>query len=116
MRKSLWQLTRGRHFFKGRKMPTLLHGSIRTREIVESDLAEVVQLLAKGFRRRPPAYWRRGLDIMEKHPRPPELPKYGYLLEHNGRLVGVVLLISTTFRSDRSSATRCNVSSWYVDP
>src|SRR5258708_29792527 len=92
------------------------YGNIGTREIAESDLDDVVGLLTKGFRRRPPAYWWRGLDIMRKHRRPPELPKYGYLLEHSGRLVGVILLISTAIRSSGSIATRCNVSSWYVDP
>lgn len=91
-------------------------GKIGTREILESDLGDVVQLLARGFSRRPPAYWWRGLDIMRKHPRPPELPKYGYLLENNRRPVGVILLISTTIRAGEPSATRSNLSSWYVDP
>src|SRR5215510_4791247 len=90
--------------------------SISTREIVESDLGEVVELLAKGFWRRPPAYWWRGLDIMRRHPHPPELPRYGYLLEYNGRPVRVILLISTIIRSGGSSTTRCNVWSWYIDP
>lgn len=53
---------------------------------------------------------------MRTHPHPPVLPKYGYLLEHDGRVVGVHLLISTTIRCNGSSAIRCNVSSWYVDP
>jgi hypothetical protein len=91
-------------------------GNISIREIVESDLGDVVDLLAKGFRRRPPTYWWRGLDIMRKHPCPPELSKYGHLLQYNGRPIGVILVISTTIRSGGSSATRCNVSSWYVDP
>jgi len=97
-------------------MSALLRESIRTREIVESDLDGVVQLLTKGFYRCSSPYWRRGLDILVEHPRLPELPKYGYLLEHDGRPVGVIILISTTIRSSGSSAIRCNVSSWYVDP
>ena len=53
---------------------------------------------------------------MKKHPCPVGLPKYGHLLQYNGRLVGVILLISTAIPSSGASATRCNVSSWYVDP
>jgi hypothetical protein len=93
-----------------------LHTGVRTRLIAESDLSAVMELLAKGFDRRSPAYWSRGLDIMGQHPHPPELPRFGYLLEYNGRPVGVLLLISTTIRCGGSSSTRCNVSSWYVDP
>ena len=94
-------------------------GKIGTREILESDLGDVVELLAEGFcrrPRRPPAYWWRGLNIMRDHSRPPEMPKYGYLLENNSRPVGVILIISTTIRTSESTAIRSNLSSWYVDP
>jgi hypothetical protein len=53
---------------------------------------------------------------MRTHRHPPESPKYGYLLEHNGQPIGVHLLISTAIPSNGSIRTRCNVSSWYVDP
>ena len=44
------------------------------------------------------------------------MPKYGYLLESGGAPVGVVLAISSTIRQRDATRTRCNVSSWYVDP
>jgi hypothetical protein len=44
------------------------------------------------------------------------LPKYGYLLDSGGAVVGAILLICSTMRSGEGLATRCNLSSWYVDP
>jgi hypothetical protein len=46
----------------------------------------------------------------------PALPKYGYVLDDDGRLVGVILLICTEVPSHGSSHFRCNISSWYVMP
>ena len=44
---------------------------------------------------------------------PPEgCPQFGYLLEADGVVVGVLLLIC----SERDGHVRCNMSSWYVDP
>jgi hypothetical protein len=47
---------------------------------------------------------------------PPGFPKYGYLLESGDAAVGALLLICSTMREDGRLATRCNLSSWYVEP
>jgi hypothetical protein len=44
------------------------------------------------------------------------LPKYGYLLQHEGDTVGVILQIFSKVYSGGAPVTRCNVSSWYVEP
>lgn len=91
---------------------------IRSRLIEPADRDGVAQLLNKGFgRRRDLGFWRRVLDRLESHPTPDGLPKYGYLLESDGRPVGAILLIFSTPRTgpDRD-AIRCNISSWYVEP
>jgi hypothetical protein len=44
------------------------------------------------------------------------LPKYGYLLQSAGVVVGAILLICSTIPAGDEAATRCNLSSWYVDP
>jgi hypothetical protein len=44
------------------------------------------------------------------------LPRYGYLLESDGEPVGVLLLIFASVIIDGKASTRCNLSSWYVEP
>lgn len=89
---------------------------IRSRQIINSDVDCLVRLLTKGFKRRNKQYWQRALERLAKHSTPPGLPKYGYLLEADGSIVGVVLLISTMVETDTDPIVRCNVSSWYVEP
>ncbi len=84
------------------------------REIHANDIDRVVALLGRGFGGE--AYWVGALRRLADHPTPPGLPKYGYVLEHEGDLVGVILLIFTDVPAGGQSRIRCNVSSWYVDP
>jgi hypothetical protein len=89
---------------------------LRCREIDESDIESVIDLLTTGFIVRSRDYWARGLDRLMRHPTPPGLPKLGYLLEHDGRPVGVILLIFSEIPIRTETAVRCNISSWYVEP
>lgn len=85
------------------------------REIGADDIDNVVDLLARGFVTGP-NYWSQALQRLTDHPTPPGFPKYGYALDDEGELVGVVLLIFTSVRVNGENRTRCNVSSWYVEP
>lgn len=49
------------------------------------------------------------------HAPPPSLPKYGYLLDSAGTPVGALLMICSKLPG-AGEATRCNLSSWYVEP
>ena len=89
---------------------------LRCREISEHDVDSVIELLASGFASRNAKYWARALDRLLQHPTPVGLPKLGYLLEHEGTVVGVILLIFSTIASASGSTVRCNISSWYVKP
>jgi hypothetical protein len=93
----------------------LLPSKIQSRQITDTDVAGVVELLAKGFRRRSRQYWQKALERLAKHPTPTGFPKYGYLLEADGRIVGVILLIFTMIDTGTDRSTWCNISSWYVD-
>jgi hypothetical protein len=88
----------------------------RSRQIVTSDIDAVADLLVRGFPGRPRDYWMQGLLRQRDRDVPDGYPRYGQVLEHESRLVGVLLLLvtSTSFR-DRN-VIRCNVASWYVDP
>ncbi|MCG6205613.1 acyl-CoA acyltransferase [Rhodopseudomonas sp. HC1] len=86
---------------------------VRCREIVEGDIEAVSDLLTRGFSGRTHDYWRSGLHRQRARDIPADCPRYGYLLETEGRPVGVLLLI---YAPRGSGLLRCNVSSWYVDP
>ncbi len=77
----------------------------------------IVDLLKKGFgRQRSRRFWRHVLEVLARRPVPAGLPRFGYMLESEGRAVGVILLICSSCRDYGKPALRCNVSSWYVEP
>jgi hypothetical protein len=84
------------------------------REIHAYDIDRVVALLSRGFGCA--AYWVQAMRRLTDHPGPPEIPKYGIVLEDHDGLVGVVLLIHADLPFEGKSRIRRNVSSWYVDP
>jgi hypothetical protein len=89
---------------------------VRSRQINDADIDRVVDLLTRGFTLRSRGYWQRALAKLSSHQTPAEMPKFGYLLESGGDLVGVILLIFSSIPGDDASRMRCNVSSWYVEP
>jgi len=89
---------------------------VRCRQIGESDVAAVAALLTRGFPNRSHPFWLNALHQLERREPPPGLPKYGYLLESGGVPVGAILMICSTMRTGGEVTTRCNLSSWYVEP
>jgi hypothetical protein len=90
--------------------------AIRCRQIDERDIPAVAALLQRGFTKHSRQFWLHAMQELTRHAPPPGLPKYGYLLETGGITVGAILLICTAIREGERTATRCNLSSWYVDP
>jgi hypothetical protein len=89
---------------------------IRARQIGEPDAAAVADLLTRGFPERSRTFWQQVLARLTERPAPADLPRYGYLLESDGRTVGAILLIFSRLRCAGATTTRCNVSSWFVEP
>ena len=89
---------------------------LQRRIIEETDLDSVVALLAAGFPAYPAAWWQRALERLRRRQSPAGYPRYGRLLETNGRVVGVLLTIHAEM-TDVSGVplVRCNLSSWYVE-
>jgi hypothetical protein len=85
------------------------------REIEQTDIAAVATLLAREFPSRTHQFWLLALAQLSRREPPPGLPKYGYLLDCDGALVGAILLICSTVREE-AVRTRCNFSSWCVAP
>jgi hypothetical protein len=96
------------------KAVTAAARNIHCRQIGDCDLDAVADLLVRGFPNRGRAYWRQGLERQGKRSLPGGLPRYGYLLEADGKPVGVVLALYMPV--DGTGAYRCNLSSWYVTP
>jgi hypothetical protein len=90
--------------------------ALRCRQIEAADIEAVASLLARGFPVHDCDFWLKAFAQLGRHEPPAGLPKYGYLLEMGGAVVGALLLICSTMRTGGTTATRCNLSSWYVDP
>jgi hypothetical protein len=89
---------------------------VHCREINAADEDGVVSLLARRSRRHNRDFWIRAFRSIKAHGVVPGYPEYGYLLDRDGTVVGVLLLI---FRSKIVSGevrVSCNVSRWRVEP
>jgi hypothetical protein len=86
---------------------------VRCRQIAEDDLATLADMLTRGFPRSHRAYWTNGFERMKALAAVPDLPRFGYVLENEQTLVGVLLLIPSRRPDGRVVA---NLSSWYVEP
>ena len=93
--------------------PATMSQRVRCRQIAESDLSALADLLALGFPRSTRATWTNGFDRMKKLPQIEPMPRFGYVLETGHGLVGALLTINSR-RPDGRIVT--NLSSWYVEP
>jgi hypothetical protein len=89
---------------------------LRCREIAEADLDAVADLLTRGFVGRSRNYWMAGLQRQAAREVPASYPRFGYMLDHGGMPVGVLLLLYSSRTADGEAAIHCNLSSWYVEP
>lgn len=86
---------------------------VRCRQIAESDLPGLADLLARGFPRSDRATWTRGFERLAALAPVEGMPRFGYVLDSEQGIVGVLLLISSRRPDGRIIA---NLSSWYVEP
>ena len=85
------------------------------REITDADISGVVDCLARNFRRRTRSFWQRSVTAIGALPQVLNYPRYGNLLECNGKIVSVLLTIYHNYGTDVDPTIRCNLSSWCVD-
>jgi hypothetical protein len=110
------EITRPYRYLLRSLVNTMLAVKPRIREISESDIGAIADLLTRGFVHRSREYWMRGLRRQSTRSLPPETPRYGYMIENEGAPVGCLLMIYSSKVLDGEMTTCCNVSSWYVDP
>jgi hypothetical protein len=89
---------------------------LRCREISAADLDSVADLLTRGFFGRSRDYWMQGLLRQASRDVPNGYPRFGYMLDHGGSAVGLLLLLYTLRTGGGAPAIQCNLSSWYVEP
>jgi hypothetical protein len=89
---------------------------IRCREISETDLEAVAEILTRGFAGRSRDYWMQGLRRQAVREVPDGYPRFGYMLDNDGHPVGVLLLIYSSRINGNETAIQCNLSSWFVEP
>ncbi|MDB5639004.1 MAG: acyl-CoA acyltransferase [Bradyrhizobium sp.] len=95
----------------------MLAQKLRCREIAETDIDAVADLLTRGFAGRSREYWMQGLRRQAARAVPIGYPRFGYMLDQDGQPVGVLLLLYTSRGNGGGEPTiHCNLSSWYVDP
>jgi hypothetical protein len=95
----------------------VLAQKLRCREIAETDIDAVADLLTRGFAGRSREYWMQGLRRQAAREVPNGYPRFGYMLDQDGQPVGVLLLLYTSRGNGGGEPTiHCNLSSWYVDP
>jgi hypothetical protein len=95
----------------------VLAQKLRCREIAETDIDAVADLLTRGFAGRSREYWMQGLRRQAAREVPDGYPRFGYMLDQDGQPVGVLLLLYTSRGNGGGEPTiHCNLSSWYVDP
>ena len=94
----------------------MLTQKTRCREITETDLDAVADLLTRGFVGRSRDYWIQGLRRQVARTVPQGYPRFGYMLDNDGRPVGVLLLLYTFREEGGEPSIYCNLSSWYVEP
>lgn len=89
---------------------------LRCREITETDIDAVANLLTRGFIGRSREYWLQGLRHQAACEVPNGYPRFGYMLDSDGVAVGVLLLLYTSRINGSEAIIHCNLSSWYVEP
>jgi hypothetical protein len=90
---------------------------VRARQINDADVAEVINLLSRGYNaQRSREFWQQVLSGLTNRHVTAGYPRYGYVLESDGKLVGVYLQIFATVWYDGAAKTRCNLMSLYVEP
>jgi hypothetical protein len=91
--------------------------NIRTRQINDSDVPEAVNLVTRGYgTARPREFWEQIFACLSRRAVPEGYPRYGYVIESDGKFVGIMILIFSTVWEGGTAKIRCNGSGIYVDP
>jgi hypothetical protein len=90
---------------------------VKVRLITDADIPAAINLLKRGFAARHRSFWEHNFSLLSHRPLPAgELPRFGFVIDSDGELVGIILLILSTIWENGEAKTRCGGSALYVDP
>jgi hypothetical protein len=94
---------------------------IKVRLITDADISAAINLLTRGYGSgrapRSRSFWEDIFSCLRHRPLPAgELPRYGYVIDSDGELVGILLLIFSTIWENGKAKIRCNGLGFYVEP
>jgi hypothetical protein len=97
---------------------------IKVRPITDADIPSAISLLTRGYGPerasgivRPRSFWEGVFSCLSERPLPVvDLPRYGYVIDSGGQLVGIMLLIFSEVWENGRAKIRCGGSAVYVDP
>jgi hypothetical protein len=87
----------------------------RARQIKDADLALLPQFFVRGLGKHE-AFFHRILAELKNRHSPDGYPRYGYVLECDGVIVGAILQIFAKMPPGSVPAIRCHVTTWHVEP
>jgi hypothetical protein len=91
--------------------------NVAIRQIIVADVPAAVTLLTRGYGTdRTREFWEHIFACLSDRPVPAGFPRYGYAIESDGNLVGIMLLIFSTVWEGDEPKVRCNGFGVYVDP
>jgi hypothetical protein len=94
-----------------------MDGKTRARQIDDAEIPEVINLITRGFGTQfPRPFCEHIFACLSRRSVPAGCPRYGYVLESGGKLVGVILSIFSSIRENGEATIRCNGLLLYVDP
>jgi len=89
---------------------------VKCRQIQDTDLAAVANLLNVSFPVYSNLIFLHALMKLAARPQLEGFPRFGYMLESDGTVVGVLLTITSRSGNSPDAAVKCNVSCWCVTP
>jgi hypothetical protein len=90
---------------------------VRPREISEADIPELVNMLTRGYEYlHPREFWQSVFAGLSRRSVPAGFPRYGHVIESDGKLVGVLIQIFSNIWKGETASVRCCGSALYVEP
>ena len=90
--------------------------AVRVREIRPPGFGRGDRPVDEGLLAVPALHWMSVIERLTTHQTPQGYPRYGYLVENDGTLVGVILMIFTARVLEGVTSVWCCGSSYYVEP
>jgi hypothetical protein len=87
---------------------------VKIRQLEDRDQISTADLLLEGFKRRNRDYWLHSWQYLQSQDVPEGQPRFGWAMEHDDKIVGVILNLWRPPSYAIGGKQVANLSSWYV--